>query len=1249
MAYRVWGTPTSQTVTAGDGTINDIALFGDDIVVLETLHRGRNLLYQYRRISDNAIRGSWLAAPTDAERNHHPATGAVVVVHDDNYPVGKSVSVVTTAVNAGVRVLDTLISILRDIFSAGETLLVSNPWMGDVVLALRAGVYYQGPDALLNMEQVSEGIYKVAEAGNFASLPDSVQDTITTLLSIYIAHYQFQTTFNFPMTLRFDGTINPRLFQPSGQPVAVQAAELLSFAAEGWGVDGSIDGSAWLFGIYGVHYRSVRLNVAWVNLQRRVESYHNGLNLGVSPSVLTALRQAYVYSMASYLIAYSGEFSHYTHYVATSDGGSSEISSLRTNKNRTMAYHDGDTWVAVADGTLIEMVRQGDTSNFDLADIATLSSIGIPLPTAGALYSGGATLNPKVPLVSDGKYAYLLVSDAGSVAAGSDGTFGTADDVVTWPGAKVWTVQLTDLELPDANDLSLHRGNRVHLTLPAAVNGKPPYVYALNTGPLTVAGLEWNAGTRRISGKVKDDSQLVSRTLTYSVTDSHGVTVSTDFDFAVLLEPPKRPHILPGNTTLTVSWNRVPGALAYRVLYSLATAGADAEPSTVIVVNPTTILTGLTNGLLYKVQVVAVATAGVESHPSQPSTGTPFVLVGGSVEGVSVRIEGEPGSVHTRTLGVSGPGTLTLAAVSSNLAGVSQSGWPSWATLDGQDFTATLPEEGLYTLQGTVTSDDTTATNNPATFFIRITVTASPSPSELPPAPIVEDVAISGLPGDLLTGAAVISNERAGAIYGYATGSNTAAGSRLDPATGAISWDVPASQAAGDYTLVYRVVDEHGQNSNDGTITFTIEQPPAMGIRIDGPTAITLTRGEVITSNIRWRVVGTIPDGANINWSFIGTLPDGVALVDDNEATPRQRRLTGTPSANLVPGDVFTITHIAVVNQDGGARATLGVVIRIQLRQTVPTPADEKPYIELFSTGTFEGLTVSEDGSVTRHYRARLGTDVQLTWRAHNLVTAIQRTPEHWGPGYLYQVFPAGWIINRAYGHQTAKVFSNSGVYWYRRVRERILNQPLPVNVPLYERLPIDLSDTLVLESPTEPGTERRYVALFQVTGDPPSATRYTGDPTYHRYFVLRRGYYSTQHLSTARVRVTWDRGPLRWVGDPQPNLLWETLPAAIVPFTLPNAEGGEPPYEFRIYADLPTSVIAGRYTTSTGALAGQRIPIPQAEPVRVSGYVPSAIEWAYIPVRYTCNDAAGALITQEFAIWVGEENPPLDRVGWGD
>lgn len=152
-------------------------------------------------------------------------------------------------------------------------------------------------------------------------------------------------------------------------------------------------------------------------------------------------------------------------------------------------------------------------------------------------------------------------------------------------------------------------------------------------------------------------------------------------------------------------------------------------------------------------------------------------------------------------------------------------------------------------------------------------------PDQHPPA--FDDVdPLSVRPGKTLRATLVAHDPDPGQTVTYAIEENDAEGATIDPATGELTWSVPAGAELGEYEVVISATDSspyHLQAFTRLTITVFADGPNRQPELSKIPTQF-LKVGEALDITAS----ATDPDGDNLTYDFIGERPAGMTINPDS-------------------------------------------------------------------------------------------------------------------------------------------------------------------------------------------------------------------------------------------------------------------------------------------------------------------------------------------------------------------------------
>ena len=311
-------------------------------------------------------------------------------------------------------------------------------------------------------------------------------------------------------------------------------------------------------------------------------------------------------------------------------------------------------------GTVKAVVLHGNVIASTTVTVAT--TVVLPTPT-DRTFTKDVTITPFTLLGASGgtpPYEYVVsglpsgLSFTESTREVSGTPTATGESTVTYSvtdsanqtASVTFKITVTDPPtLPTPSDLTFTKDVAITpVALPGASGGTPPYKYTVSGLP---SGLSFTESTREVSGTPTATGES---TVTYSVTDSAGQTVSKTFKITVTDPPTPTPKPVGPETVhsraatrvdcpnctygaILVSWSDDPAATSYRVEQtSLADNSWYEVPSTLYpVVEQGTInhdlhgkfhyrvVSGLRNGETYQYRVYAINDAG-DSLPSSPTS-----------------------------------------------------------------------------------------------------------------------------------------------------------------------------------------------------------------------------------------------------------------------------------------------------------------------------------------------------------------------------------------------------------------------------------------------------------------------------------------------------------------------------------------------------------------------------------------------------------------------------------------------------
>ena len=452
------------------------------------------------------------------------------------------------------------------------------------------------------------------------------------------------------------------------------------------------------------------------------------------------------------------------------------------------------------------------------------------------------------------------------------------------------------LDTPDDQNYTLDTAI-TGLPLPAATGGTAPLTYTLTRPGGLPGGLEFDPGTRTLSGT---PNTADTTTLTYMVTDANGASTSVDFTVTVnasltLDTPDDQNYTL--DTTITGLELPVATGGTAPLTYTLTRPGGSALPGGLTFTPGTRTLSGTpsmaaTTTLTYRV-----------TDTNGASTNTTFTVT----VNASLTLDTPDDQNYTLDTAIpdlqlpvatGGTGTLTYTLIrpgDSALPGGLNFD-PGTRTLSGTPNTAdttTLTYE-VTDANGANTSVDFTVTVNAS-----LTLTASGNQN------YTLDTAIPGLPLPAATGGTApltYTLTRPG-------GSALPGGLTFTPGTRTLS-GTPSMAAT--TTLTYRVTDTNGASTNT---TFTVIVSDGLTLTASGNQNYTLDTA-ITDLQLPVAIGGT----RTLQYTLTG--PGGSNLPGGLNFTPDTRTLSGTPNT----AGTTTLTY-EVTDANGASTNTTFTVI----------------------------------------------------------------------------------------------------------------------------------------------------------------------------------------------------------------------------------------------------------------------------------------------------------------------------------
>ena len=226
-------------------------------------------------------------------------------------------------------------------------------------------------------------------------------------------------------------------------------------------------------------------------------------------------------------------------YTVSDNLGDSSGDTFIWNINATEPDEPTDFSITKGTGDLLELVWSEPNNNGGDSDLSyriDKSSDGSTF-TVLVTSTGDTSYGDSDVSLSGNTYYYRIfsINDAGTSTDYAEDSLGFAE-----------------LALPTVDDKTNDFNDTLNLQLPAATGGSTPYSYSISGIP---TGLSFNSSTRRITGNV---TPVGDYTVTYSVSDDLGDTVSRTFNWEVELASPSAPRNVTGaeitSSSIKLTW-----------------------------------------------------------------------------------------------------------------------------------------------------------------------------------------------------------------------------------------------------------------------------------------------------------------------------------------------------------------------------------------------------------------------------------------------------------------------------------------------------------------------------------------------------------------------------------------------------------------------------------------------------------------------------------------------------------------------
>ena len=702
--------------------------------------------------------------------------------------------------------------------------------------------------------------------------------------------------------------------------------------------------------------------------------------------------------------------------------------------------------------------------------------------------------------------------------------------------------------------------------LPAATGGAGAVSYALT--PALPEGLAFTASDRRVKGRGSaDETSWTYTTYTLTATDEAGQQATLTFELRIkYLEPDKPANFVAqaGDEQVTLSWDDPddPHMTDYELRYRKGENFSDDSGWTKIAgssgATTSHVVTGLENGSQYVFQIRAVYTFRDYTNESYAS------------DAVTVTLPTVPGA-PTGLTAVGGNGRLALAwTLPTNTTDIEKQ-QVRWKVTSALPFTAS---DAWTDLAGDATSHQVTGLSNGIAVSVELramnrkgtgpATTVSGTPQDLTPSFGTETIANRGVVQNAAIAPFALPEASGGdGTLSYALTPTLPAGLSLDMATRTVSGTPTALQAATSYS--WTATDEDGDAAS---LSFTIE--------VVAPSQ-QLTFGDASVPDLDWTFAGlwnyqlpAATGGAGaVSYALTPALPEGLAF------TASDRRVKGRGSADETSWTYTTYTLTAT--DEAGQQASLTFELRVKYLEP------DKPGNFVAQAGD-EQVTLSWDDPDDPHM-----TDYELRYRkGENFSDDSGWTKIAGSSGATTSHVVTGLENGSQY------VFQIRAVYTFRDyTNESYASDAVTVTLPTVPGAPTGLTAVggngrlaLAWTLPTNTTDIEKQQVRWKVTSALPFTasdawTDLAGDATSHQVTGLSNDISVSVELRAMNRKGT---GPAATVsGTPQdltPSFGTETIAnrgvvqnAAIAPFALPEASGGDGTLSYALAPTLPAGL----------------------------------------------------------------------------